>query len=127
MAKNPKATRPLEYVAFLHLKMRVSNGFVFAFFAVDAFTGYAFSLDIEKEFTPEMVLKNIYFLCENPDFKEMNTNGFTLVMEDSEELSERIQAIIRPENGRLMYNKAFNNVISNPFLIGMSKYMLGKK
>ena len=124
MGKILQAKYNLEYVAFLHLQMNtVMDGPVHLFFAVDAFSGYAFNLGAEPELNAESVLKNIYLMCETPEFREHNTVGFTLVLDDFEELKDRIEAVIRPDNGRVLFNKTYNNFITNPLLISMDQYL----
>jgi len=124
MGKILQAKYNLEYVAFLHLQMNtMMNGPVHLFFAVDAFSGYAFKLGAEPELNAESVLKNIYLMCEIPEFREHNTVGFTLVLDEFEELKDRIEAVIRPDNGWVLFNKTYNNFITNPLLISMDQYL----
>jgi hypothetical protein len=75
------------------------DGPVHLFFAVDAFSGYAFNIGVEPELNAESVLKNIYLMCEIPEFREQNKGGFTLVLDEFEELKERIEAVIKPDLG----------------------------
>jgi len=90
--------------------------------AVDAFSEFAYHLGVEKDESAESVLKNIYLLTENPDFLRHRDKGFTLVLEKHNELSERIYTIIHHENGKLMFNKKYNNYISNPVLKSLLDY-----
>jgi hypothetical protein len=112
----PKATRELEYVAVFDFEMSTLEGPAHIFIAVDAFRDFAFNLGVDRDKNPETVLKNIYFLMENPEFVKHIDNGFTLVLGEYEELSERIQAILNPVNGKLLFNKSFNNFLALPFL-----------
>ncbi len=121
MGKIYKAGHVLEYVAFIHVQLRIRDSFVYMFVAIDAYSGSAFNLTVERDDSPETILKNVYFLMEHEKFKDHNTNGFTLVFEDNEALSERITAIIKSEGGKVMYNKTFNNRISNPFLLSLTE------
>lgn len=124
MAKTLQARYNLEYVAFLHFQMNtIQDGPVHLFFAVDAFSGYAFNLGAEPELNAEAVLKNIYLMCEIPEFREQNTRGFTLVLDDFEAIMDRIEAVIRPENGKVIFNKGYNNFITNPLLISIDQYL----
>lgn len=127
MGKIYKAGHVLEYVAFIHVQLTLKSGFVYMFVAVDAYTGIAINLTVERDDSPESILKNVYFLMEHEKFKERNTNGFTLVFEDNEALSERITAIIKSEGGKVMFNKTFNNHISNPFLLSLAEYLEGAR
>lgn len=88
------------------------------FAAVDAFTGFAFMLGVETEKSANAVLKNIYFLIEHPDFVKHLKAGveFTLVLEEYEEWAERIENILRPAGGKLLFSKGFNNQLANPVL-----------
>ena len=112
----PKATRPLEYVAFFDFQVSTKEGPCFIFVAVDAFTQFAFSLGVERDESAKAILKNIYFLTEQPDFVQYNDVGFTLVLAEHEELSDEIKAILKPVNGKLLFSKEFNSYLSNPVL-----------
>ncbi len=112
----PKATRQLEYVAFFHFQVSTKEGPCFIFVAVDAFSQFAFNLGVERDESPKSVLKNIYFLMEQPDFVKCIDLGFTLVLGEYEELSDQIKAILKPVHGKLLFNKEFNRYLSNPVL-----------
>jgi hypothetical protein len=127
MKKDPILKNPFEHLAFLYIALNTKEGKVYAFFAVDAFDGYAINLDVERDLSPESILKNVYFLCEHPEFSKRKKKDFTLIMEEHEELSDQIFAILEPECGKVIFNKKLNNVISNPFLEGMKKFMAGRK
>jgi hypothetical protein len=85
------------------------------------------SLGVERDASPESVLKNVYLLTEHKDFESHNNHGFTLVFEDNETLAERIEAIVKSEGGKVIYNKTYNNFIANPFLLAMSKHLKKSK
>jgi hypothetical protein len=123
---NPKATRPLEYVAFFSFEVATKEGNGHVFLAVDAYLDFVFQLGVERDRKPETVLKNIYFLIEHPDFTKHSGNGFTLVLEEFQELSTRIEAIIEPSQGKLLFNKGYNNTIANPVLFSF-RNILGKR
>jgi hypothetical protein len=112
----PKAKRPLEYVALFHFQMSTMEGPCFVFVAVDAFSQFAFSLGVERDESPKSILKNIYFLMEQPDFVKYIDLGFTLVLGEHEELSDEINAILKPVKGKLLFSKGFNSYLSNPVL-----------
>lgn len=112
----PKAKRQLEYVAFFHFQVSTMEGPGYVFVAVDAFSQYAFSLGVERNDSPATILKNINFLLDRPDFVQHIDKGFTLVMGEHENLSGRIEAILKPVKGQLMFSKAFNSYLSNPVL-----------
>ena len=114
----PKAKRQLEYVAFFDFELPTKEGPAHVFIAVDAYSEFAFMLGVEPEKNSKTVLKNIYFLMENEDFAKYLNKGwdFTLVLNQYEELSEEIENILRPVNGKLLFSKSFNNYLSNPVL-----------
>lgn len=120
---SPTATRPLEYVAFFCLQARIQEGVGHIFMAVDAYLDHAFSLGVERDKNPESVLKNIYLLTEHPDFTHYLGSEFTLVLEEFEEISARINAIINPLGGRLLFNKTYNNVIADPVIMHLLESM----
>lgn len=122
-----KATRPLEYVAFFTFEVSTKEGIGHVFLAVDAYLDFAFTLGVERDRKPETVLKNVYSLVEHPDFSKHLGKGFTLVLEEFQELSARIEAIIKPEQGKLVFNKAYNNRLANPVLRSLRERMLGMR
>lgn len=117
METYPEAKRQLEYVAFFDFELSTMEGPAHIFLAVDAYSQFAFNLGVERDKKPESVLKNIYFLTENEEFVRYMENGFTLVLGEYEELSDRINAIIKPVNGKLLFSKSFTSYLSNPVLI----------
>jgi hypothetical protein len=115
----PIARRPLEYIAFFDLEIRTRTGPAFIFMAYDPYLDYIFRLSVEAERSPETVLKNIYFLLEDPAFEQHNHKGFTIILDQYQELEERILRIITPENGTVLYDQAFNKYLSGPVLESM--------
>lgn len=123
----PVASRPLEYVAFFHFEVRTKEGPGYIYLALDAFRDFAFSLGVEREVTDDMVLRKIYFLTEDSEFEAYLDKGFTIVLGDHENLIDRIQAIIGPLNGKVIFDKAFNNHMSSPVLAHFAQTMRGRK
>ena len=124
---SPKATRPLEHVAFFTFEVATKEGSGFVFLAVDAYMDYVFNLGVERDRSDETVLKNVYYLIENPEFAKHLGNGFTLVLEEFEALAPRIEAIIAPADGTLLFAKRYNNEITNPVLLSFREMILRKK
>lgn len=126
MNQRLEATRPLEYVAFVSLAIPTAEGTAYLFLAVDAYMDYIFNLGVEIDRKPETVLKNIYFLIEDPEFAKYLDKGFTLVLEEFEELIDRIDAIVKPVDGKVLFNKSYNNEITNPVLMSLKDAILKK-
>lgn len=122
----PVAKRPLEYVAFFTLQFPTKEGPAYLFLAVDAYSEFAFHLGVEADDRNENYLKYIYKLTENPDFLQHRDKGFTIVLENHEEISEQIYAIINSFNGTLLISKSHNNYISLPVLKSLSDFMKSK-
>ena len=121
MINFPKASRPLEYIAFFMFQVPTGEGMVHVFSAVDAFSEYAFMLGVEKDNHPETVLTNIETLLEHKDFApalDMDKE-FTLVLDSYVELAPSIQAIISPYHGKVIINKPFCEQIAKPFMDGI--------
>jgi hypothetical protein len=118
-----EAGRPLEYVAFFTVQLATREGPAFLYLAVDAFTAYAFHLGLERDESPDHILKYIYNLTEDPEFLRHADDGFTLVLEKYEDLSERINSIINPMGGKLLFNKTYNHHIALPVLKSMSEFL----
>ena len=49
--------------------------------------------------------------------------GFTLVFDRFEELSERLEAVVKPVNGKVMFNKKFHKKIAAPLVSSMSQFL----
>lgn len=75
---------------------------------------------------PETILENIYYLLENAPFLENADKGFTLVLEKYEDLAAQIDKIISPANGKLKFDKAHSNFLSEPVIQNFSKYLKKK-
>lgn len=99
----------------------------FVFIAVDAFSQFAFHLGVERDDNPRTILKNVYFLMEQPDFVKHIDKGFTLVLDEHEELTDEITAILKPVKGKLLFNKVFNHYLSNPVLKSLGDSLSKKK
>jgi hypothetical protein len=112
-----KATRPLQYVAFTCVPIKTKmDGAGFIYLAVDAYLDYAFSLGAEQRRDAETVVRKVYELTEHPDFTKYLPSDYTIVMEEFPELSKSLEAVVSPSGGSVLYNKALNNVITNPVL-----------
>lgn len=128
MSSLPKATRPLEFVAFLTVEVRTGEGNAHILLAVDAYLDHVFNLGVSGDKNAETILKAIYFLIEDPEFsRHLTGEGFTLVLEEFRELESRIQAVVAPAGGKLLYNKTYNNVISNPVLASLRDELFKRK
>ena len=123
----PVARRPLEYVAFFHFEIRLKDGPGYIYLALDAFRDYAFSLGVEREVTDEMVLRKIYFLMEDPEFESYAAHGFTIVLGEHQNLVDSIQSIIRPLNGNVLFDTAFNHQMAIPVLEHFAQTTSGRK
>ena len=109
--------RPMQYIAFMRLKIGKGEEAIYMFCAVDAYTRYAIQLGIDRDDSPENVLKNVYMLTEHEMFiKWRDEDGFTLVLEEFQELEDRIQAIIVAINGKILFDKRLNNTITLEFM-----------
>ena len=117
------ATRPLEFLGFFTLKIQSEGHAVYIFLALDAYSGYLFNLGWEMDQDDETVLKKIYFLLEDPVFLEYNTEGFTLVMEDHDELAVPIAHIVGLSKGNVMFNRAYNAFLFQPLFESITQYL----
>ncbi len=118
----PTPGRALEYIAFFKFKIPTREGTGYVFMAYDAYTDKLFNLGVEKTDKPEAVLKNIYLLLEDPLFENYHNEGFTLVLEEFQELEPRILEILKPVNGKALFDKKYNNVLVNPVLAQLLQY-----
>ena len=112
----PRASRPLEYISFFIMTAPTKQGLGYAFFACDAYSEFAFHTGVEPNDNPETILKHIYLLTEDSKFLSKAGKGFTLVLKDFKELSDRIEAIIKPLNGKILFDKDFHDYISKPVI-----------
>lgn len=108
-----KATRPGEYVCLCKVIAPTREGMAHIYFAIDAFADYLIQTNVETDDNPETILKNIYLLTENKDFQSIIMKGFTLVLDDYQELAPRIKAIIEP-HGTLLFDVHFHNKVCAP-------------
>ena len=122
----PISTRPLEYVALLVVELSTKEGPVFLYVAYDPYIDKLFNLSIEKEDNPNNLLKSLYYLAEDPLFLEYNINGFTLILENQEELSSNIEIILRPINGQFIFDKAFNTYLALPVIKSLKDFLINR-
>jgi hypothetical protein len=111
---------------FLHSRNTTGEGNAHVFLAVDAYLDFVFNLNVERDKSPDTVLKNIYLLTEHRDFSEHLGKGFTLVLEEFQELAPRIESIIKPSGGKILFDKPYNNTLANPVLLHMHEMMKGR-
>jgi hypothetical protein len=122
-----KASRPGEYVALFKIEVPTMEGPSFAYFGCDAYSKFAFNTGFEKNESPENIIKHVYLLTEDKTFVQHSNKGFTLVFDRFEELSERIEGIIKSVNGRLLYNKKFHSQIAKPVRESLEKFTKSKR
>jgi hypothetical protein len=60
---------------------------------------------------------------ENEDFVRHINKGFTLVFDRWEELSERIEAIVKLSKGHVLFNRNFHQKISAPLLESFNEFL----
>ncbi len=118
----PQISRPGEYVALLTFKAQTREGEAYIFMACDGFSEFGFHLCAELDESPASIIKAVYLLTENKDFVRHMHQGFTLVLDRYESLSERIEAVIKPVGGILMFNKPFHKKIAAPLVTGFSQF-----
>lgn len=114
MSRFPVAKRPLEYVAVFTLVVPTREGPGHVFLAADAYSQFAFHMGAEPDASPDSLLLNIGRLLRDPKFSSQSHRGFTLVLGEYEGLSEAIAALIKPHNGKVLFDKAFNVKLSKP-------------
>lgn len=117
----PKATRPLEYVGLFIMEFPTKEGIAYVYMAVDAYSEFAFNTGVEKDNSPDNILKHIYLLTEHPEFIKKMHKGFTLVMANYEELEARIISIIGSINGKVIFDEALNRKIILPAKMSLEK------
>ncbi|OFY94678.1 MAG: hypothetical protein A3K10_17965 [Bacteroidetes bacterium RIFCSPLOWO2_12_FULL_31_6] len=111
-----KATRPLEYVCFFPISVPTKEGDAYVFLSVDVFSDFAFNTGVETNDDPENILKHIYLLTEHPYFTKHIKAGFTLVLHKYKGLEPRINSIIKPLNGNVLFDGQYVNKVMVPVL-----------
>ena len=119
----PEINRPGEYVAFLNIVVPTMEGSDYIFMGCDGYSEFDFQIGVEPDESPASVIKAVYLLTENKDFVQHMDKGFTLVFDRFEELSERLEAVVKPVNGKVMFNKKFHKKIAAPLVSSMSQFL----
>ncbi|CAN5349967.1 hypothetical protein BH10BAC1_BH10BAC1_20310 [soil metagenome] len=122
-----KATRPLEHVCFFPTSIPTQEEDAYVFVSIDAFSGYAFNTGIESDDSPDNIIKHIYLLTEHPDFLIHIHNGFTLVLHKYKELEPKINNIIQPINGKVIFDPQYVNKMMMPVLKDMFRHIQKQK
>ncbi len=123
----PQATRSGEYIAFFNIQFPTMEGPAYVFMACDAYSEFGFNTGTEPDEKPEIVLKHIHLLTENKDFIRHRHKGFTFVFDRYLELSDRINAILHPLNGRAMFDSEYHNKVAAPLRNSILKRMRSRK
>lgn len=118
----PEISRPGEYVAFVNFVVPTKEGPVFVFIGVDGFSEFAFNISVERDASHATVIKAVYLLTENKDFALHMNKGFTLVFDKWEELSERIEAIVKPVNGKILFSTNLHKKIAAPLVSSFNDF-----
>lgn len=119
----PEISRPVEYVAVFNIKVPTLEGPAYVFMACDGYSEFAFHIGTERDESPATVIKAVYLLTENRDFVRHMAKGFTLVFDRWEELSERIDSVVKPVNGKVLFNKKFHKKIAAPLVSSMNEFL----
>ena len=114
-------------MAFINFEVRTMEGPGFVFMACDGYSEFAIHIGVEPNEEPDTVLKCIYLLTENKDFLRHSHKGFTLVFDRFEELSDRINAILKHSKGKALFNKGFHDRIASPVLQNFNQYLREKR
>lgn len=110
MANIKPATRPREVIYFIPVQLNtVSDGKVYMFMIMDAYSEFMFQAGSERGDDMEYVLKQIQLLMSNKDFSRHGGQPFTLVMSDYEEYRNEIEDIIKPHGGKMLVDKEYVN------------------
>jgi hypothetical protein len=120
----PEISRPGEYVAFLNFNVQTKEGPAFIFMGCDGFTEFGFNICVEPDESPASIIKAVYLLTENKDFVRTMDEGFTLVFDRWEELSGRIEAVVKPVNGKILFNEKFHKKIAAPLVSSFSQFAM---
>jgi len=118
----PVISRPGEYVAFLNFNFQTKEGPAFIFLGCDGFSEFGFNICVEPDESPASIIKAVYLLTENKDFVRTMDKGFTLVFDRWEELSDRIEAVVKPVNGKILFNEKFHRKIAAPLVSSFSQF-----
>ncbi len=118
----PEISRPGEYVAFLNFNVPTMEGPAYIFMGCDGFSEFGFNICVEPDESPASIIKAVYLLTENKDFVRTMDKGFTLVFDRWEELSERIEAVVKPVNGKILFSKTFHKKIAAPLVSSFSQF-----
>lgn len=119
-------TRQLEYVCFFPASIPTVEEDTYVFVAIDSFSKFTFNTGFENTDSPENVLKHIYLLTEHPDFIIHMNNGFTLVLHKYKELEQRINSIINPMKGKVVFDPEYVNKMMMPVLKDMLRHIKTK-
>lgn len=123
-----KATRPLEFVCFFPVEFTTKqDGDVYVYLAMDVFSQFVFMLGTGKDREIENVLINLGKLMQHKDFLKHRDKGFTMVFHKYEEYRPAIEAILLPNNGKMVVDDLFLTKKMMPVIKEMYKFMAIQK
>ncbi len=91
------------------------------FIGYDVFQDKVFQLGLERDKLADTVLQNVYRLVDHPFFQDYRGEGFTLLIEEFETLADRMEKIVNPSGGKVLYNRALTNEVIHPVLASMAR------
>ncbi|MCU0418568.1 MAG: hypothetical protein MUC38_02835 [Cyclobacteriaceae bacterium] len=116
-----KPTRPFQYIAFFTVELRTQEGPAFVFIGYDVFQDKVFQLGLERDKRADTVLQNVYRMVDHPFFQDYRGEGFTLLIEEFETLTDQMEKIVNPSGGRVLYNCALTNEVIHSVLASMAQ------
>lgn len=123
------ATKVLQYVCFYPIEIPTQQGDAYFYCFVDAFSQFAFSPQVETEFSDELLLRHVKWLCsENKDFtKALHSQGnFTLVFHKYEQLLPQLNGLLRPLGGNAIVDPALVDKVMIPFMEQFFERMINR-
>ena len=119
----PNISRPGEYVALVTFTVSTNEGPGYVFMGCDGFIKFSYFICVERDDSPESIIKAVYLLTENKDFVKYMSEGFTLVLDRWEELSDRLEVVVTAVNGKILYDKDFHKEISEDMVKSFNNYL----
>ena len=116
-AKQLKAERPYQYWCFYPCSIPTEkDGKPFAYFFVDACSGFTIMTGVEKNDSDKNILKHMRLLLEHEKFGRREGETFTVVMHKYYQVTKAISVLFEPFDGKVIINEHYVTEVVTPVM-----------
>ncbi len=104
----PKPTRPMEYIAIFILNVPTEECDAWVIMGYDPFSDLLMDLAVETSLDVDILLKALFYLTEQPLFREHSSGPFFVLLDSFKNEQERIDKMLAHSGGKSMYHLPYH-------------------